>query len=180
MSTSDPSTPNVPAAAAATPAKPARDKRFVSLLWATIDHAEALATCHASLFPDAWNADSFRQMLSHPGSATLVARYGVEQELVGFIVGQLAADEAEILTFGVAKDWQRHGIGMRLLEGLQRAASRGEAKKLFLEVGEDNLPALVLYSRVGFKEAGRRKGYYKRPDGAAVDALNLVLPLSPA
>jgi [ribosomal protein S18]-alanine N-acetyltransferase len=47
-------------------------------------------------------------------------------------------------------------------------------------VGEDNLPALVLYSRVGFKEAGRRKGYYKRPDSPAVDALNLVLPLSPA
>jgi [ribosomal protein S18]-alanine N-acetyltransferase len=116
------------------PDKPVRDKRFISLLWATIDHADALAKCHASLFPDAWNADSFRQMLSHPGSATLVARYGVEQELVGFIVGQLAADEAEILTFGVTQDWQRNGIGMRLLEGLQRAASRGEAKKLFLEV----------------------------------------------
>jgi [ribosomal protein S18]-alanine N-acetyltransferase len=162
------------------PEKPARDKRFVSLLWATIDHADALAACHASLFPDAWNADSFRQILSHPGSATLVARYGVEQELVGFIVGQLAADEAEILTFGVTEGWQRHGIGMRLLEGLQRAAARGEAKKLFLEVGEDNLPALVLYSRVGFKEGGRRKGYYKRPDGTTVDALNLVLPLSTA
>ena len=163
-----------------TPDTPVRDKRFISLLWATIDHADALATCHASLFPEAWTADSFRQFLSHPGSATLVARYGVEQETIGFIVGQLAADEAEILTFGVAKEWQRNGIGMRLLEGLQRAAARGEAKKLFLEVGEDNMPALVLYSRVGFKEAGRRKGYYKRPDGSAVDALNLVLPLGAA
>jgi [ribosomal protein S18]-alanine N-acetyltransferase len=159
---------------------PQRDKRLVSLLWATIDHADALSKCHASLFPEPWSADSFRQFLSHPGSATLVARHGPDQEMAGFIVAQLAADEAEILTFGVAKDWQRQGIGMRLLEGLQRAATRGEAKKLFLEVGEDNLPALVLYSRMGFKEAGRRKGYYKKPDGSAVDALNLMLPLNAA
>jgi ribosomal-protein-alanine N-acetyltransferase len=72
------------------------------------------------------------------------------------------------------------GIGRRLIDGLCRAASRGEARKLFLEVAEDNLPALVLYSRVGFKEQGRRKGYYKRANGAAVDALNLALPLSPS
>jgi [ribosomal protein S18]-alanine N-acetyltransferase len=161
----------------AEPVPPARDKRLVSLLWATIDHADSLSACHASLFPDAWSGDSFRQFLSHPGSAALVARHGLQQETVGFIVGQLAADEAEILTFGVAKEWQRLGIGRRLLEGLQRAATRGEAKTLHLEVGEDNLPALVLYSRMGFAEAGRRKGYYKRPDGGSVDALKLVLPL---
>ena len=160
------------------PAAPVPDKRFVSLLWATIDHAEALSQCHGALFPEGWSVDSFRQFLSHPGSAALVARHGVAQETVGFIVAQLAADEAEILTFGVAKEWQRLGIGQRLLEGLQRAAARGEAKKLFLEVGEDNLPALVLYSRMGFKEAGRRKDYYKKPDGSTVDALNLVLPLN--
>jgi [ribosomal protein S18]-alanine N-acetyltransferase len=161
------------------PQTPVRDKRLVSLLWATIDHADSIAACHATLFPDAWSADSFRQLLAHPGSVALVARHGLAQETVGFIVGQLAADEAEILTFGVAKDWQRLGIGWRLIEGLQRAAARSEAKKLFLEVSEDNLAALVLYSRKGFKEAGRRKDYYKRPDGSSVDALNLVLPLAP-
>ena len=160
------------------PSGAARDKRLVSLLWATIDHAEDLAKCHAGLFPEPWDAASFQQFLSHPGSVALIARQGLPQMTVGFIVGQLAADEAEILTFGVAADWQRLGIGRRLLDGLQRAASRGEAKKLFLEVAEDNLPALVLYSRVGFKEAGRRKGYYKRANGPAVDALNLALPLT--
>ena len=84
------------------------------------------------------------------------------------------------MTFGVAKHWQRVGIGRRLIDGLQRGAARSEARKLFLEVAEDNLPALVLYSRVGFKEQGRRKGYYKRATGPAMDALNLALPLGPA
>ena len=159
---------------------PVPNPKAVSLLWATIDHADDLAKCHATLFPEPWDQASFQQFLSHPGSVALIARQGNPQETIGFIVGQLAADEAEILTFGVIKPWQRLGIGRRLIDGLQRAAARGEAKKLFLEVAEDNLPALVLYSRVGFKEAGRRKAYYKRPDGPAVDALNLSLPLSAA
>ena len=157
--------------------RPERNSKHVSLLWATIEHADDLAGCHAGLFDEPWDTASFQQFLSHPGSVALIAREGNPQTTIGFIVGQLAADEAEILTFGVAKEWQRLGIGRRLIDGLQRAAARGEAKKLYLEVAEDNLPALVLYSRVGFKEAGRRKGYYKRAAEPAVDALNLALPL---
>ncbi len=162
------------------PEKSERNAKLVSLLWATVEHAEDLAKCHATLFDEPWDTASFQQFLSHPGSVALIARQGNPQETIGFIVGQLAADEAEILTFGVDKDWQRLGIGRRLIDGLQRGASRGDAKKLYLEVAEDNLPALVLYSRVGFKEQGRRKGYYKRAAGDPVDALNLALPLTPA
>ena len=152
----------------------------VSLLWATVEHADDLASCHATLFPEPWTAAAFQQFLSDPGSVALVARYGSPQQTVGFIVGQLAADEAEILTFGVARQWQRRGIGRRLIEGLQRGAARGGATRLHLEVAEDNLPALVLYSRLGFKDIGRRKDYYKRADGPAVDALKLSLELTPA
>lgn len=161
-------------------ASPERNAKHVSLLWATIEHAAELAACHATLFDEPWSEASFQQFLSHPGSVALIARHGNPQSTVGFIVGQLAADEAEILTFGVNKDWQRLGLGRRLLDGLSRAAGRGGAQKLFLEVAEDNLPALVLYSRVGFKEQGRRKGYYSRANGPAIDALNLALPLTAA
>jgi [ribosomal protein S18]-alanine N-acetyltransferase len=116
-------------------------------------------------------------MLSHPGSTALVARHGHPHKSVGFIIGQLAADEAEILSFGVARDVQRNGIGRKMLEGLARAAKRADAKRLFLEVADDNIPALVLYSRQGFKEVGRRKKYYERASGATADALVLELKL---
>lgn len=153
------------------------DAGRVSMLWATIEHAEELAACHKTLFDPPWDQASFEQFLAHPGSTALIARTGNPQETVGFIVGQLAADEAEILTFGVRKDWQRLGLGRRLVEGLKRAAQRGEAKKLFLEVADDNIPALVLYSRLGFKDVGRRQAYYKRADGVTADALVLSLAL---
>ena len=88
----------------------------------------------------------------------------------------MAADEAEILSIAVAPDWQRSGLGTRLIEGLVRASKRGEAAQIFLEVAEDNKAARALYSKLGFTETGRRKGYYKRSCGA-VDALTLALKL---
>lgn len=154
-----------------------QDLKNVSVLWASVDHAETLAAVHAELFPDAWTKSAFEGLLSHPGSTSLVARHGNPQTTVGFIVAQLAADEAEVLTFGVAKAWQRKGVGRKLIEGLIRAAKRAEAKRLFLEVADDNVPALVLYHRLGFKEVGRRKGYYQRAGSAPADALVLSLSL---
>lgn len=153
------------------------DLKNVSVLWASVDLAEALADCHAQLFPEPWTKSAFEGLLSHPGSTSLIARHGNPHTTVGFIVGQLAADEAEVLTFGVTKDWQRKGVGRKLLEGLIRAAKRAEAKRLFLEVADDNVPAMVLYHRLGFKESGRRKGYYQRAGAAPADALVLSLSL---
>lgn len=153
------------------------DLKNVSVLWANADHADDIARCHASLFDRPWDKSSVESLLAHPGSTALVARIGYPAEVAGFILGQLAADEAEILSFGVSKQFQRHGIGKKLLDGLARAAKRAEAKRLFLEVADDNIPALVLYSRSGFKEVGRRKGYYERAGGSKADALVLALAL---
>jgi [ribosomal protein S18]-alanine N-acetyltransferase len=151
--------------------------KHVSILWAGIDHAEVLERLHAPLFDQAWDAASFRQLLAHPGATSFLARVGQPPEIVGFILGRLAADEAEILTLGVSKQWQRHGIGRRLVEAMARAAKKADARRLHLEVSAANAPALVLYKRLGFEEAGRRKSYYERVGAPAEDAINLALSL---
>jgi ribosomal-protein-alanine N-acetyltransferase len=153
------------------------DYRHVSILWASPEHAAELANLHAGLFDAPWDAAAFTNLLSHPGSTAFLARVGAPQQTTGFILGQLAADEAEILTLGVGKASQRNGVGRRLVDALGRAAKRAEAKRLFLEVAEDNGPALALYRKLGFAEVGRRKGYYEREGGPAQDALTLALTL---
>ena len=153
------------------------DYRHTSILWASPEHAAELADLHTGLFDAPWDTAAFASLLSHPGSTAFLARVGAPPQTAGFILGQLAADEAEILTLGVGKDRQRHGIGRRLVEALARAAKRAEAHRLFLEVAEDNAPALSLYKVLGFQEVGRRKGYYQRAGGPAQDALTLALKL---
>ena len=72
---------------------------------------------------------------------------------------------------------QQRSLGGQLVGGLIRAARRAEAKRLFLEVADDNAAALALYRRLGFVEVGRRQRYYERPAVPAVDALVLQLAL---
>ncbi len=155
--------------------QPPDSTKYLSLLWAAPERAAEVAALHKQLFDPAWDEASIKRLLEHPASTSLIAQAGQPRAMAGFVIGQLVADEGEILSIGVAPAWQRLGIGRRLIEGLVRAATRAEAKRLFLEVASDNAAALALYRSLDFKEVGRRKGYYERPGRPAVDALVLAL-----
>jgi [ribosomal protein S18]-alanine N-acetyltransferase len=144
----------------------------VSMLWARPEHAADIAALHATMFPAAWDQAAITGLLDHPGSVALVACLANPLRLGGFALAQVAADEAEILTIGVTPAWRRHGIGVRLIAGLERASRNAGAKRLFLEVAEANAAALQLYKATGFTEVGRRKGYYVTPGGTQ-DAIQL-------
>ena len=143
----------------------------VSLLWAVQGHAPAIAGLHAQLFAEPWDAVAISGMLAHPGSIALVATAPGPADVGGFALAQVAADEAEILTLGVAAAWQRGGVATRLVDGIKRAATRAGARALFLEVAALNTAARALYAKAGFAEAARRKGYYAKKDSPAEDAI---------
>jgi Fur family ferric uptake transcriptional regulator len=147
-----------------------------------IKDAGAMARLHGSLFDAAWDAASFRELLSEPSTLAFAAEAGADrtdqrQTLWGLIVGRVAADEAEILTVGVVRERQRLGVGRRLLKRLCRAAGSRGARRLFLEVAEGNSAARALYARLGFKDDGRRPGYYEHAGAPPEDAVNLSLTL---
>jgi GNAT superfamily N-acetyltransferase len=65
----------------------------------------------------------------------------------------------------IAPAWRGRGASRELLDlHLRRLAGLG-IRAVYLEVGEHNAPACRLYRRAGFKEVGRRHGYYD--DGAS-------------
>ena len=125
----------------------------------TRDTAERLAGIHAAAFSAPWDAASLADLLAQAG------------------VFAIEVPEGFILTLAVRPEARRRGLGARLVrEGGTAAAARGAAR-LFLEVADDNAAALALYARAGFSEAGRRPGYYARPDGGRQDALIMALNL---
>lgn len=152
-----------------------RELEPLSLLWASPDRAGDVAELHTELFNPPWSVESIGKLLEHPAAAALIAVAGMRREPAGFVLAQLAGDEAEILSLGVAPRFQRRGLGRRLIEGLIRAASRAEARRLFLEVGVDNTPALRLYESLDFRRVGIRPKYYQRRGEPPVDALVLAL-----
>ncbi|WP_338144494.1 GNAT family N-acetyltransferase [Neoroseomonas marina] len=135
--------------------------------------AGLLATLHAEGFPPAerWTAQAIGLLLDLPGHFGLIAE--TRGEPLGFVLGRVAAGEAEVLTIAVRPALRRSGVGRALLTALVETAAAAGAETLFLEVSESNGPARQLYAALGAVEAGRRRRYYA--DGT--DALVLRLDI---
>ena len=115
--------------------------------------AEVLSRIHRHAFPEGegWNAGSMTELLNMPG-----ADYILQPE--GFILFRTACDEAEIITLAVLPENRRQGAGSRLV-ALMREEIQPIAK-IFLEVENENEPALGLYKKLGFVQVGFRRNYY--------------------
>ena len=138
--------------------------------------AAAIAKLHAASFHRGWSDGEIEQMLLERN--TVAHRAMVGRSLEGFILSRLVAGEAEILSVAVAAARRGRGLARALLDlHLRRLAGLG-ARAVFLEVDEDNEPARRLYRRSGFREVGRRPGYYQqgreRPATALVLRRDLV------
>ena len=88
-------------------------------------------------------------------------------------MGRVIADEAELLTLAVHPDLQGQGLGRALLLRFQEVASQRGATEVFLEVSEQNITAINLYTSNNYTESGRRKNYYALRNGTQADALIL-------
>lgn len=101
----------------------------------------------------------------------------LEGELQGFAILHQIFEDATLMDICIAPKSQGRGLGHLLLLHVIATACEGGAETLFLEVRESGVAAKALYIRDGFKETGRRKGYYKTEDGSE-DAILMELHLS--
>ena len=134
---------------------------------------EDMAALHGRCFttPRPWSAAAFAALLADPLCFALT-------EPGALLLGRAVAGEAELLTLATAPEARRQGIAARLLAGFLAEAQTRSAETAFLEVAADNAAAIALYQAGGFATAGRRRGYYTRPDGPALDALVMTQALS--
>jgi [ribosomal protein S18]-alanine N-acetyltransferase len=132
---------------------------------AKLRDAAAIAQLHGASFNRGWSETELERMLADRHVLAYRATSG--RTLAGFILSRMVMDEAEILSVAVAAPWRGRGLAGRLLDlHLRRLAGLG-MRTIFLEVEEGNQPALRLYRRAGFRQVGRREGYYQESKGAA-------------
>jgi ribosomal-protein-alanine N-acetyltransferase len=133
---------------------------------ATPRDAAAIAAIHAASFQRGWGEDEVHRLLIDRSAVAHRAMIG--RSLAGFILSRLAAGEAEILSVAVAPTWRGRNLSRPLLDlHLRRLAGLG-ARTVFLEVDANNTPACRLYRRAGFREVGKRQGYYQSGAAALV------------
>ena len=139
----------------------------------TLADCDAIAALEAKLFTTALDQARLMALQANPvfcGFVDLVPNQDQPQStlannfasyLGGYLLATIIDGEAEILSIGVTPDRQRQGVGKLLLQHFFEHGTSQNMTRVVLEVAEDNVSALGLYSDFGFVEFGRRKGYYK-------------------
>ena len=127
---------------------------------------DKVANLHKLCFPDhPWSASDFMDLKK--SGCEIVASDN------GFIVWRPVADQAEIITIGVAPDSRQKGIAGAMILLMEQELKKAGVVNVFLEVSEVNTPAKKLYEKYGFKPTGKRPKYYN-----GVDAIIMSKDLS--
>jgi len=142
------------------------------------DDAESMSQVHAEGFSRAWGPHEFAELMAQRTVFGYAARKEGDRELLGFVLARLAGGEGEILTIAVKGACRGRGLGWLLMDAVLRALHRERAEALFLEVDENNGPAVRLYRRLGFHVAGQRPRYYRENQGRPTNALVMRRDLS--
>ena len=138
---------------------------------------DAVMPVEAVCYSHPWTRGNFIDSIAAGYRCTL--RLAPDDALLAYAVAMPAVDEMHLLNLTVSPEHQGQGHARALLHELIGHCRARGLQSLWLEVRPSNQRARALYTRLGFLEAGLRKGYY--PDGPhrREDALVMSLPLPP-
>jgi len=135
---------------------------------ASIRHLNRLYEIETECFEkEAFTKQQIAQLLRDYNSVSLVAK--VEDKIVGFIIGRICIERnsltGHILTIDASPTHRRRGIAQNLLQEIEKIFKAKGVTASRLEVREDNIAALRLYEKLGYKRVARLKNYYGNAHG---------------
>jgi len=93
----------------------------------------------------------------------------VNSDIAGFAIARLGIGRnisfGHILTVDIAPAYRRKGIAQKLLQEIEAIFREKGIEECRLEVREDNVAALNLYQKLGYKKVGKLKKYYGKAHG---------------
>ncbi|OAT79958.1 ribosomal protein S18-alanine N-acetyltransferase [Desulfotomaculum copahuensis] len=123
------------------------------------EHLAQVAAIEKESFTTPWSREAFDYELTQNDFAIYLVALNGEQ-VAGYAGLWLILDEAHVTNVAVHAAFRGRGLGMMLMLELMRRAALAGAARMTLEVRASNHTARRLYERLGFKERGRRRGYY--------------------
>jgi ribosomal protein S18 acetylase RimI-like enzyme len=134
----------------------------VEVRTARVSDVDALAAIENAVFPgDRISRRSFRQLIERETAETLIA--DSEGLVAGYaiVLFRKGSGLARLYSLAVAPGFAGKGIGRVLLGVAEEIAFAHGRMLLRLEVREDNLRAIAIYERAGYRRIGREPAYYE-------------------
>ncbi len=144
----------------------------------TVGHLGAVMAIELDAYPFPWTRGNFIDSLAAGYPARVLL--GPRGELLGYFVAMCGVDEMHLLNITVAPAVQGRGHARTLFEVLIALCRARGARELWLEVRASNDRARALYAHLGFRQVGKRRGYYPAPLGRREDAIVMSLKIDTA
>ncbi len=141
----------------------------------SVDDITAVYDIEKSVCEHGWSEGILRDCLN---TVYLCKTIWIDDLLIGYAIISIDADESHLLNLAIAPEFQRRGLGGKVLQILLNLVRERGAKRMFLEVRESNSSAIALYLDEGFNQIGIRNGYYPADSGrenAVIMALSFGL-----
>lgn len=132
-----------------------------------------VARLEKSLYAFPWSLGNFRDSVTAGYECWSVAH---GETVIGYAILMIALDEAHLLNFAIASEWQNQGVGRAFLAHIIDVAREAGCQIIYLEVRPSNTAARHLYRKLGFQQIAIRPEYYPAMSGRE-DALFLGLTL---
>ena len=144
----------------------------ITIQRATIKDLETLYQIERECFTiEAFSKQHIVYLLENPNAVSLVAQ--INSEIAGFIVGLTHRLDkmitGHVYTLDVAVKYRRKGVGLRLLDELERIFVKRGAKICSLEARVDNVAARELYRKHGYVEVEKLKKHYRGIHGVRLE-----------
>ena len=123
----------------------------------------------AESFEFPWREEDFIRCLRQRNCIGMVAEH--DDRVVGFMIYELIKTRIHVLTFAVAADCRRMGVGTQMIAELVEKLTKQRRSRITLEVRESNLAAQLFFRECGFRAVSVLKGFY---DDTPEDAYRMV------
>jgi ribosomal protein S18 acetylase RimI-like enzyme len=125
-----------------------------------------------------WMPQRVRKNIRDRETQTIVACNG--SLVVGFAIAKFGEDSAHLSLLAVRQDYQKRGIGRRLIRWLDETALVAGLGSMRLEVRAIKQDARLFYRALGFQEIGLIPFYYQGKEAAVRLMRAIVKPVVPS
>ena len=109
-------------------------------------------------FNNPYSIDTIKKDLDNDKIKIFV--YEKSNQILGYISVYYFLDEANLQKIVVSESERRKGIASELINYSIEYLKQNNIEKYYLEVNENNLIAIKVYEKLGFKKVSTRKNYY--------------------
>ncbi|MDE6874471.1 MAG: ribosomal protein S18-alanine N-acetyltransferase [Lachnospiraceae bacterium] len=127
---------------------------------------DQVAALEQEIFSEPWSRQGFADSYQKKENCYLVVEE--DGQVLAYCGLWSVLDEADICNVAVRKEARRRGVAEAMLKMLILEGKKLGVAAFTLEVRIGNTPAVALYRKLGFRDAGVRPGFYTKPDEDAL------------